>query len=198
MAVATDKVQLEEKKRQKAVDEAAAAKTLGDVEAMINALEQDADLEQAVSAAMLANWYSCGEVCSNGTRIFVQESVREAFLRRFEERTRRLVVENRAEKAVGHQLAKTVSVASRHERSDQDNVYVESLESVSAQQPEIALCSRCRARAHAESGGAGVARALLSCRLALPHAGQHALLRVQHLLRTRPKRRIVTTDQSTF
>ena len=27
---------------------------------------EDADLTEAVSAAMLANWYSCGEVCSNG------------------------------------------------------------------------------------------------------------------------------------
>jgi betaine-aldehyde dehydrogenase len=35
----------------------------------------DSDLDQAVSAAMLANFYTQGEVCSNGTRVFVQEPV---------------------------------------------------------------------------------------------------------------------------
>ena len=32
----------------------------------------DADLDNAVSGALLANFYSAGEVCSNGTRVFVQ------------------------------------------------------------------------------------------------------------------------------
>jgi betaine-aldehyde dehydrogenase len=41
---------------------------------------EDADLDEAVSGALLANFYSAGEVCSNGTRVFVQESVRAAFL----------------------------------------------------------------------------------------------------------------------
>lgn len=41
---------------------------------------EDADLDEAVSGAMLANFYSAGEVCSNGTRVFVQDSVRAAFL----------------------------------------------------------------------------------------------------------------------
>jgi betaine-aldehyde dehydrogenase len=40
----------------------------------------DADLDEAVSGAMLANFYSAGEVCSNGTRVFVEASVKEAFL----------------------------------------------------------------------------------------------------------------------
>jgi betaine-aldehyde dehydrogenase len=40
----------------------------------------DADLDNAVSAALLANFYTQGEVCSNGTRVFVEESIREAFL----------------------------------------------------------------------------------------------------------------------
>ncbi|KAL1511060.1 hypothetical protein AB1Y20_005884 [Prymnesium parvum] len=42
---------LEEAKAKKAAEAEQAARTLGDVEAMINALEQDADLEQAVAAA---------------------------------------------------------------------------------------------------------------------------------------------------
>ena len=47
----------------------------------------DADLEQAVSAAMLANFYTQGEICTNGTRVFVQRGVAERFLARLAERT---------------------------------------------------------------------------------------------------------------
>jgi betaine-aldehyde dehydrogenase len=43
---------------------------------------EDAKLDQAVSGALLANFYSAGEVCSNGTRVFVQKGVRADFLRR--------------------------------------------------------------------------------------------------------------------
>ncbi len=46
----------------------------------------DASLEDAVGAAILANFYSAGQVCSNGTRVFVQEALREAFLTRLAER----------------------------------------------------------------------------------------------------------------
>ena len=42
----------------------------------------DADLEDAVSGAILANFYSSGQVCSNGTRVFVQRGIRDAFLAR--------------------------------------------------------------------------------------------------------------------
>jgi betaine-aldehyde dehydrogenase len=41
---------------------------------------EDAKLDNAVSAALLANFYSAGEVCSNGTRVFVHRSIRAAFL----------------------------------------------------------------------------------------------------------------------
>mgnify|MGYP003694625653 CR=1 FL=1 len=41
----------------------------------------DADLGNAVSAAMMANFYTQGEVCTNGTRVFVHESIHDAFLR---------------------------------------------------------------------------------------------------------------------
>lgn len=47
----------------------------------------DSDLENAVSAAMMANFYSAGQVCTNGTRVFVQKGIREAFLSRLLERT---------------------------------------------------------------------------------------------------------------
>lgn len=46
----------------------------------------DADLENAVSGAILGNFYSTGQVCSNGTRVFVQKGIKEAFLKRMSER----------------------------------------------------------------------------------------------------------------
>ena len=47
----------------------------------------DADLDNAVSGALLANFYSAGEVCSNGTRVFVHRSVLGAFLPKLKART---------------------------------------------------------------------------------------------------------------
>ncbi|MEM7088066.1 MAG: betaine-aldehyde dehydrogenase [Pseudomonadota bacterium] len=46
----------------------------------------DADLENAVSGAILGNFYSSGQVCSNGTRVFVQSGIKETFLSRLAER----------------------------------------------------------------------------------------------------------------
>ncbi len=46
----------------------------------------DADLENAVGGAILGNFYSSGQVCSNGTRVFVQKGIKEAFLQRLVER----------------------------------------------------------------------------------------------------------------
>ena len=46
----------------------------------------DADLENAVGGAILGNFYSTGQVCSNGTRVFVQSGIRERFLARLAER----------------------------------------------------------------------------------------------------------------
>jgi betaine-aldehyde dehydrogenase len=46
----------------------------------------DADLESAVSAAILGNFYSTGQVCSNGTRVFVQRGLKAPFLARLAER----------------------------------------------------------------------------------------------------------------
>ena len=51
---------------------------------------EDASLEDAVSAAMLANFYSSGQICSNGTRVFLQEGIREMFLDRLAERARHI------------------------------------------------------------------------------------------------------------
>lgn len=52
----------------------------------------DASLEDAVSAAINANFYSSGQICSNGTRVFVQDGIREAFLDRLSERLRGVTI----------------------------------------------------------------------------------------------------------
>ncbi len=52
----------------------------------------DASLEDAVGAAMLANFYSAGQVCSNGTRVFVQKGIKERFLQRLAERSNAIVM----------------------------------------------------------------------------------------------------------
>ena len=52
----------------------------------------DADLENSVSGAILANFYSTGQVCSNGTRVFVQRGILDAFLKRLTERLELAVI----------------------------------------------------------------------------------------------------------
>ena len=52
----------------------------------------DADLEEAVKGAMLGNFYSSGEICSNGTRVFVAREIHEPFLEALAARTHRLKV----------------------------------------------------------------------------------------------------------
>ena len=53
---------------------------------------EDADLDEAVSGALLANFYSAGEVCTNGTRVFVHRKIRDAFLAKLKVRTEAMVV----------------------------------------------------------------------------------------------------------
>ncbi len=50
----------------------------------------DARLDDAVSAALLANFYSSGQICSNGTRVFVHERIHEVFMRKLCDRTARI------------------------------------------------------------------------------------------------------------
>jgi betaine-aldehyde dehydrogenase len=49
---------------------------------------EDAEIDNAVGAAMLANFYSTGQVCSNGTRVFVHRSIEDRFLERLVARTK--------------------------------------------------------------------------------------------------------------
>ncbi|MFO1211000.1 MAG: betaine-aldehyde dehydrogenase [Amaricoccus sp.] len=52
----------------------------------------DADLDDAVGGAMLGNFYSAGQVCSNATRVFVERSIESAFLDRLVARTERITL----------------------------------------------------------------------------------------------------------
>ena len=52
----------------------------------------DADLESAIGGAMLGNFYSTGQVCSNGTRVFVQKGIKDRFLSRLKERTEKIII----------------------------------------------------------------------------------------------------------
>jgi len=46
----------------------------------------DAELENAVDGAMMANFFSTGQVCTNGTRVFVSEGMKDAFEKRLLEK----------------------------------------------------------------------------------------------------------------
>ncbi len=52
----------------------------------------DAKLDQAVSGAMTANFYTQGEVCTNGTRVFVHENIYDDFIAQLKTRTEKLIV----------------------------------------------------------------------------------------------------------
>lgn len=52
----------------------------------------DAHLDNAVSAAILANFYTQGEICSNGTRVYVEASIEKAFLEKLVARVKKMRV----------------------------------------------------------------------------------------------------------
>ncbi len=52
----------------------------------------DAKLDQAVSAAMVANFYTQGEVCTNGTRVYVHEDIYQDFISQLKARTEQMIV----------------------------------------------------------------------------------------------------------
>jgi betaine-aldehyde dehydrogenase len=53
---------------------------------------EDADVESAVNATLLANFYTQGEICSNGTRVFVQRDLHDRFVARLVEKAKALTV----------------------------------------------------------------------------------------------------------
>ena len=52
----------------------------------------DANLEDAIGGAMLGNFYSTGQICSNGTRVFVQRGIYDRFVERTRERTETILI----------------------------------------------------------------------------------------------------------
>ena len=73
---------------------------------------EDADLDDAVSGALLGNFYSAGEVCSNGTRVFVHRPVLAAFTARLLARTARIRVGDPLDPAT--QMGALISAAHMH------------------------------------------------------------------------------------
>jgi betaine-aldehyde dehydrogenase len=74
---------------------AAAASTLKEVTLELGGkspliIFDDADLDNAVSAALLANFYTQGEVCSNGTRVYVERTIHDEFVERLITRTSKM------------------------------------------------------------------------------------------------------------
>ncbi|WP_425466794.1 betaine-aldehyde dehydrogenase [Parashewanella tropica] len=75
----------------------AAASTLKDVTMELGGKSplivfNDADIDNAVSAAMLGNFYTQGEICTNGTRVFVQRDIYEQFVEQLLERTQNNII----------------------------------------------------------------------------------------------------------
>ncbi|QIE48182.1 betaine-aldehyde dehydrogenase (plasmid) [Pseudohalocynthiibacter aestuariivivens] len=50
----------------------------------------DADIDGAISGAILGNFYSTGQICSNSTRVFVQSGIKDDFLQRLKERVAKI------------------------------------------------------------------------------------------------------------
>jgi betaine-aldehyde dehydrogenase len=68
---------------------------------------------------MLGNFYSTGQVCSNGTRVFVQKGIKDEFLSRLKARTEKIIIGDPMDEAT--QLGPVVN------RAQQDKIlaYIE-------------------------------------------------------------------------
>ena len=53
---------------------------------------EDCDIDNAVSIAIQANFYANGQVCSNGTRVYVHESINESFITKLVQETCKLKI----------------------------------------------------------------------------------------------------------
>ena len=72
---------------------------------------EDADIDSAIGGAMLGNFYSTGQVCSNGTRVFVHTTIKAEFLQRLKARTEAMVIGDPMDEAT--QVGPMVSWAQR-------------------------------------------------------------------------------------
>src|SRR3989440_12701401 len=64
-----------------------------------NIVFADADIEQAVSGAMMGIFFNQGQVCCAGSRLFVQEEVKDQFLARLKEKSAKIIVGDPMNKA---------------------------------------------------------------------------------------------------
>lgn len=55
---------------------------------------EDANIEEAVNGAILGNFYTQGEICSNGTRVYVHERIKTSFLEKLIKKTKQLTIGN--------------------------------------------------------------------------------------------------------
>lgn len=53
---------------------------------------EDTSIDAAVSAAMLANFYTQGEVCTNGTRVYVHQALYDDFCKELKKRTEAMII----------------------------------------------------------------------------------------------------------
>jgi betaine-aldehyde dehydrogenase len=64
-----------------------------------NVIFADADLDQAVNGAMMGIFFNQGQVCCAGSRLFVENGIKEEFLGRLKEKAARITVGNPMDKA---------------------------------------------------------------------------------------------------
>ena len=51
---------------------------------------KDANFENAINAVLAGNFFSSGQVCSNGTRVFIQKSISDEFIKELVDRTKKI------------------------------------------------------------------------------------------------------------
>jgi aldehyde dehydrogenase (NAD+) len=64
-----------------------------------NIVFADADIDQAVNGAMMGIFFNQGQVCCAGSRLFVQDEVKDEFLERLKEKSSKIIVGNPMDKA---------------------------------------------------------------------------------------------------
>ncbi len=64
-----------------------------------NVVFADADMEQAVNGAMMSIFFNQGQVCCAGSRLFVEEGVKDEFLERLKEKAQKVTVGDPMDKA---------------------------------------------------------------------------------------------------
>ncbi|XP_052796379.1 4-trimethylaminobutyraldehyde dehydrogenase-like [Mya arenaria] len=74
----------------------------------------DSHMDNAVGGAMLANFLTQGQVCSNGTRVFVQRSIHDEFLEKLVSRTKKM--------KIGDPFAEDTTVGATISRQQADKV----------------------------------------------------------------------------